>query len=227
MEDTIIRYAGPSGLTLILETYPADSPVRSSNDLMSEENLVDGSYVATVTEALVGNYRALIKTTGGDLIDSGWVYGLADDAGTYEVQAVNPLLASISTTIDVISTSITTGALVYTPLPNAYDIVIVAGDAYDDVANDIIDVPVTGDYTDVDIEFVVRETDDTVLLSHDSTGVTLTGGDGTVALSMSSVSTRIDPGDYQYGIEAAYSATSKKTLRSGKFSIRKDYAREA
>ena len=88
MADTIIRYSGPSGLTLTLELYPSDSDTigNTGGDSFTEATNAKGFYTATVTEALTGNYRVVIKS-GSTVIDNGWVYALADDTSTYEVQA--------------------------------------------------------------------------------------------------------------------------------------------
>lgn len=78
-------------MTLTLELYPSGSDTigNTGGDSFTEATNAKGFYTATVAEALSGDYRAVIKS-GSSVIDNGWVYVLADDTNTYEVQATAP-----------------------------------------------------------------------------------------------------------------------------------------
>lgn len=103
MANTIIRYGGPSGLAIKLELYPSGSNVIANTlggDTFVEETDAEngdgtGFYLATVTENLAGNYRAVIKS-GASVLDNGWVYDLADDTDTYEIVKAAPAIPTIS-----------------------------------------------------------------------------------------------------------------------------------
>jgi hypothetical protein len=109
MANTTIRWSGTeTGLTCILEVYDpvTDTLANTGTDLMYDSVTVDGTYTGEVDQALVGDYRVVIKTVGGDVKFSGWVYGLQDDTGTYDVQLANPLLATIPGLLATIDTAV-------------------------------------------------------------------------------------------------------------------------
>lgn len=83
MADTIVRYAGPSGLSLTLELFPAATDDLSGSYALTEAANAKGWYFATVGDALTGDHRCTIKV-GANVFDNGWVT-LADDTATYDV----------------------------------------------------------------------------------------------------------------------------------------------
>ena len=89
MADTIVEFDFAPGATLNLELYAvqSDSIVNGAGgDSGTEETNRGGTYLATVTQALSGWFKAYI-TVSSTTMPIGWV-NLTDDTGTYTVDRI-------------------------------------------------------------------------------------------------------------------------------------------
>lgn len=75
--------AGPSGLTLLLISPTDGSIGNGSGDTLTAGS--NGHFSATVTEAITGWWRVVVKNGATPLLEGGWVWIPSDVVGTYIV----------------------------------------------------------------------------------------------------------------------------------------------
>ncbi len=100
MANTIVEFDGPPSATVTLTLFASqsDTIVNGAGDSGTEQTNRGGTYLATVTEALAGWYKAYI-TISSVTMPIGWVF-LADDTNTYTVDRIgSPAGASVSADI--------------------------------------------------------------------------------------------------------------------------------
>lgn len=87
-------YAGTSGLTLLLISPTDGSIGNGSGDTLTAGS--NGHFSATVTEAITGWWRVVVKNGATPLLEGGWVYIDADVVATYYVDDQNAPFRSLA-----------------------------------------------------------------------------------------------------------------------------------
>ena len=107
---------------------------------------------------------------------------------------------------------------VYTPQINSECIALISGDAYDDVANNVLSWTATKDVDGETVNFQIRDSQGVIILDQDTAGVTTNAASTLVTVSLSSTATALlDTSNtvFYFDLDIEFSADSIWTIATG------------
>ncbi len=235
MSSQYVYASAAAGQTLTAKLYNASMVLQATAASVTEPITTSGVYYCTFTEgsALDGTYRLVLSNAAG-LSFATWEVVLTGtdaevvQAGEYTNSAA-PTGGATEAKQDTIIAAITPITTVYNAQPDSECLTLVRGDAYDDTANASLTWTASKNIdAATSFNFTIRNSQDTIVLDQDTTGVTASGSGTTVTVSLTSDATDLldpDSTNYQFDVEVVFASNSKWTITKGLVEVQKDQSR--